>query len=65
MKIRDLTVPELNHYRQFCNFTPTEAQFFELRAGDATLEDCCEIMCCSKSFADDLSRRVKSKMNRV
>lgn len=65
MKIRDLTVPELNHYRQYCNFTPQEAQFFELRAGDASLEDCCEAMCCSKHMADNLSRRVRAKMNRV
>lgn len=65
MKIRDYTVPELNHFRQLCNFTPMESQFFELRAGDATMDDCCDIMGCSMSMADDLSRRVRNKMKRV
>lgn len=65
MKIRDYTVPELNHFRQYCNFTPQESEFFELRAGDATLEDCCGSMNCTMSTVNNLSRRVRSKMQRV
>ena len=65
MKIRDLTVPELNHYRQYCNFTPMEAQFFDLRAADISLEECAATMNCSMSTAKSYGQRVKSKMNRV
>lgn len=65
MKIRDYTVPELNHFRQYCNFTPDESELFELLSGDATLEDCSERMCCSMSKVNVLSRRVRSKMGRV
>lgn len=65
MKISGYTVPELNHFREYCNFTPTEAEFFDLRARDTTLEECSGIMCCSMTTINSLSRRVKSKMSRV
>ena len=65
MKISDYTVPELEHFRRYCNFTPREAEFFDLRAGDATLEDCSGIMCCSMTTINGLSRKVKAKMRRV
>lgn len=65
MKIKDLTVPELNHFRQYCNFTATETKFFNLRAAGATLEDCCSEMDYSLSTINRLSSNVKSKMGRV
>jgi hypothetical protein len=65
MKIRDYTVPELNHFRTYCNFSPVEAEFFELRAADSTLEDCCEAMNLSMSAVNSLSKRVKTKISRV
>lgn len=65
MKIKDLTVPELNHFREYCNFTPEEMSFFNLRAGGATLEDCCSEMDYSLSTVNRLSSNVKRKMKRV
>ena len=34
MKICDFTVPELNRFRELCNFTDSELQYFNLRAKD-------------------------------
>lgn len=65
MKICDYTVPELNNFRQYCNFTPTESRFFELRASGATLEDCCDALDYSLSTVNRLSHNVKRKMGRV
>lgn len=65
MKICDYTVPELNKFRQYCNFTPDESKFFELRAGGSTLEDCCFELDYSLSTVNRLSRSVKSKMSRI
>lgn len=65
MGIKDLTVPELNHFRQMCNFTSDELAFFDLRAEGTTLEDCCGVLNYSLSTINRLSSRVKKKMNRV
>lgn len=65
MQIKDLTVPELNHFRAYCNFTSDEMDFFNLRAGGASLEDCCTEMDYSLSTVNRLSSKVKSKMRRV
>lgn len=65
MKIRDYTVPELNHFRQYCNFTPEESELFELLSGDATLEECSEKMCCGMTKVNTLCRRVRDKIGRV
>ena len=34
MKLRDFTVPELNRFRELCNFTEDEMQYFNLRSKD-------------------------------
>lgn len=65
MKISDYTNPELQHFRDQCNFTGMESQFFELRARNATIEQCSEIMNVSVTTANNLSRKVNSKMKRV
>lgn len=65
MQIKDLTVPELNHFREYCNFTPAEMVFFDLRAKGSTLEDCCSEMDYSLSTVNRLSSNVKKKMKRV
>ena len=36
MKIRDFTTPELNRFRELCNFTDDEMRYFNLRAKDKT-----------------------------
>ena len=34
MKLRDFTVPELDKFRELCNFTEEELKYFNLRARD-------------------------------
>lgn len=34
IQIRDFTVPELDKFRELCNFTPQERLYFELKAKD-------------------------------
>jgi len=32
MQIYDFTVPELNRFRELCNFSPQELEYFNLRS---------------------------------
>lgn len=65
MKVYDFTVPELNYFRTYCNFTNDELQLFELRAQNMPLEQCAEQMNVSVSTAKRLSRKVNNKIIRV
>lgn len=65
MKIYDFTVPELNYFRDYCNFTEDERVLFEYRAKNIPLETCAEIMNVSISTAKRISKRVNNKIARV
>lgn len=65
MKVYDFTVPELNYFRTYCNFTKDEEILFELRAKNIPLEQCAEIMNVSVSTIKRLSRKVNDKIIRV
>lgn len=65
MKIYDFTVPELNYFRDYCNFTEDERVLFEYRAKNIPLETCAEIMNVSISTAKRISKRVNNKITRV
>ncbi len=65
MKIYDFTVPELNYFREYCNFTNEERILFEHRAKNIPLETCAEIMNVSISTAKRISKRVNNKIIRV
>lgn len=65
MKLYDFTVPELNYFREYCNFTPEEKELFEYRAKNIPLETCAEIMNVSISTAKRISRRVNNKIIRI
>ena len=65
MKIYDFTVPELNYFREYCNFTEDERVLFEYRAKNIPLETCAEIMNVSISTAKRISKRVNNKITRV
>ena len=65
MQIYDLTVPELNRYRELCNFLDDELEFFNLRARGKSLIQIAIAMNVSESQASILSKKVKSKMERV
>lgn len=65
MKIADFTKPELDYFRENCNFTKDERTFFELRAQEYTLEEIAEEMHASVSTVKRINNRVKSKIIRV
>ena len=65
MKIYDFTVPELNYFREYCNFTNEERILFEHRSKNIPLETCAEIMNVSISTAKRISKRVNNKIIRV
>lgn len=65
MKIRDFTVPELNMFRDLCNFTEDEMKYFNLRARDKSNVEIAMILNVSEAQVSKLAKRVKSKMIRV
>lgn len=65
MQIYDFTEPELQFFRDQCNFTPEELEYFELRAKDKKNYQIAMEMCVSESKIYSLSKKVKSKMKRV
>ena len=65
MKLRDFTVPELNRFRELCNFTEDEMQYFNLRSKDKSNVQIAFEMNVSESQVSKLAKRVKSKIKRV
>jgi len=65
MKIRDFTKPELDRFRELCNFTDDESTYFELRAKDKSNVEIALTMNISESQVSKLAKRVKSKIIRV
>lgn len=65
MKIRDFTVPELNKFRELCNFTEDELTYFNLRAKDKSNIQIAMEMSVSEPQVSKLAKRVKSKILRV
>lgn len=65
MKIRDFTVPELDMFRELCNFTDDELKYFNLRARDKSNVQIAMELHVSEAQVSKLAKRVKSKMIRV
>lgn len=65
MLIRDFTLPELNRFRELCNFTEDELLYFNLRAKNKSNVQIAMEMNISESQVSKLAKRVKSKMLRV
>lgn len=65
MKIYDFTVPELNHFRELCNFTPDERYYFDLRAKHYSNFQISLEMNVSEGKVSKLAKSVKSKILRV
>lgn len=65
MLLRDFTVPELNKFRELCNFTDDELQYFNLRAKDKSNIQIALDMNISEAQVSKLAKRVKSKILRV
>lgn len=65
MKIRDFTVPELDYFRRWCNFTEDELTYFNLRAKDKSNVAIALELNVSEAQVSVLARRVKDKIKRV
>lgn len=65
MKIRDFTVPELDRFRDLCNFTEDELSYFNLRARDKSNTYIAVEMNVSEAQVSKLAKRVKAKMLRI
>ena len=65
MKIRDFTVPELDRFRELCNFTDDELNYFNLRAKDKSNVQIALEMNISEPQVSKLAKRVKSKIFRI
>ena len=65
MIISDFTVPELNHFRNQCNFVGNETNVFELRSQGVPLEEIAERLNMSVEGIKKISRKVNNKIERV
>lgn len=61
----DFTVPELNYFREYCNFTEEERMLFDYRSKNIPLETCAEIMNVSISTINRISKRINKKIEKV
>lgn len=65
MIISDFVEWELQKFRDECNFTKEEMEFFNYRAKDMTIEQIAEEMSISVGKANKLSSKVKKKIIKV
>lgn len=64
-QLYDFTVPELDRFRELCNFTPDELEYFNLRSKEKSNVEIAMTMSISESKVSKLARKVKSKIIRV
>ena len=65
MQIRDFTKPELDRFRELCNFTDEELEYFNLRAQDKSNTCIANHMYISEAKVSVLAKRVKKKIIKV
>lgn len=65
MTISEFTKPELDYFRQNCNFVNLEIKLFEERAKGISLEQIAEDLHISYDYARLLSRKVNKKILKV
>lgn len=65
MQIRDFTKPELDRFRDLCNFTEEELQYFNLRSQDKSNAYIAQAMYISEAKVSVLAKRVKKKIIKV
>lgn len=64
-QLYDFTVPELNKFRELCNFSDSELEYFNLRAKHKSNVEIALTMHVSESQVSKLARKVKDKIKRV
>ena len=65
MQIYDFTVPELNKFRELCNFSDAELEYFNLRAKHKSNIEISMEMHVSEPQVSKLAKKVRSKIIRV
>jgi orotate phosphoribosyltransferase-like protein len=65
MTISEFTKPELDYFRQNCNFVNLEIKLFEERAKGISLQQIAEDLHISYDYARQLSRKVNKKILKV
>lgn len=65
MTISEFTKPELDYFRQNCNFVNLEIKLFEERAKGISLEQIAEDLHISYDYDRQLSRKVNKKILKV
>ena len=65
IQLYNFTVPELDKFRELCNFTPDELTYFNLRAKYKSNIEIALTMHISEAKVSKLARRVKDKILRV
>jgi hypothetical protein len=65
MILSDFIKPELDMFRDYCNFVGCEKTVFDLRSQGATLEDIAESLNMSVDGAKRISQKVNKKIARV
>lgn len=61
----DFTKPELDKFRELCNFTDDEMEYFNLKSKGKSNVEISLKMSVSESKVSKLARKVKSKIVRV
>lgn len=65
MIIADFTTPELNYFRENCNFVGLEIRVFELRSQGVSLEEIADMLNMSVDGIKKISRKVNKKIIKV
>lgn len=65
MKVSDFTKPELDYFRENCNFVGLERVVFELRSQGVTIEEIAEQVNMSVDGVKKISRKVNKKIIKV
>ena len=65
MKLYEFTVPELNHYRELCNFTEDELAVFNIKAKGKSIVQISMELHISESQVSKLTARINKKMVRI
>jgi len=65
MIISDFTKPELDLFRECCNFVGSERTLFELRSQGVPLEQIAETLDMSVTGINKISQKVNKKIRRV
>ena len=65
MRIADFTKPELDRFRENCNFTELESKCFELKAKDRTNVQLAMELNVSESTIAVTMRRVRTKITKI